>query len=84
MRCLEIQRAQFSSLPVRTSAAITASTISDSSGLVMADVRPEAIAMVRNAALMPCRFGSPKLTLEAPHVVLTPSSSRSRRSSAIT
>ena len=37
--------------------------------------------MGRNAALRPVRFGSPKLTFEAPQVVLTRSSSCSRRSS---
>ena len=37
----------------------------------MAEVNPDAIAMVRNALLMPSRLGKPKLTLEAPHVVFT-------------
>ncbi len=37
------------------------------------------MAIGRNALLMPTRLGSPKLTLDAPQVVLTPSSSRSRR-----
>ena len=32
-------------------------------GLVMAEVRPDAMAMLRNAPLMPSRFGRPKLTL---------------------
>ena len=35
---------------------------------------PGAIAMVRNAALMPSRFGSPKLMFEAPQEVFTLSS----------
>ena len=48
------------------------------SGLVIAEVRPLAIAIARNAPLMPSRSGSPKLTFEAPQVVFTPSSSRSR------
>ena len=48
-------------------------------GLVIAEVIPLAIAIGRNAALMPSRFGRPKLTFDAPQVVLTPSSSRSRR-----
>ena len=39
------------------------------------------IAIGRNALLIPCRFGSPKEMLEAPQVVLTPSSSRSLRTS---
>ena len=45
---------------------------------MIADVSPLAIAIARNAPLMPSRFGRPKLTFEAPHVVFTPSSSRSR------
>ncbi len=49
------------------------------SGLVIAEVRPDAIAIGRKAAFSAGRFGSPKLTLDAPHVVFTPSSSRSRR-----
>ena len=47
-------------------------------GLVIAEVSPHAIAMARNAPLIPSRFGSPKLTLLAPQVELTRSSSRSR------
>ena len=39
--------------------------------LVIAEVIPAPIAIVKNAALMPLRLGSPKLTLEAPQVVLT-------------
>ena len=58
--------------------------VSTCSGFVIAEVRPEAIAMVRKALLMPPRFGRPKLTLEAPQVVLTFSSSCSRRTSRIT
>ena len=53
-------------------------------GLVIAEVIPAAIAIGRKAALMPSRFGSPKLTFEAPQVVLTLSSSRRRRTSAKT
>jgi len=49
------------------------------SGFVIADVRPAIIAIVRNAPLIVSRLGSPKLMLDAPHVVLTPSSSRSLR-----
>ena len=51
---------------------------SAASGFVIADVRPDAIAIGRNAALIRSRSGMPKLTFEAPQVVLTPSSSRSR------
>ena len=47
-------------------------------GFVIADVRPLAIAIDRKAPLMPSRFGSPKLTFDAPQVELTLSSSRSR------
>ena len=46
---------------------------------MMADVIPAPIAIARKVPVMMCRLGSPKLTLEAPQVVLTPSSSRSRR-----
>ncbi len=47
--------------------------------LGLADVMPAPIAMDTKAALSPLRLGSPKLMFEAPHAVLTPSSSRSRR-----
>jgi hypothetical protein len=47
--------------------------------LVIAEVMPAPIAIARKAAFMPCRFGRPKEMLEAPQVVLTLSSSRSRR-----
>ena len=40
-------------------------------GFVIAEVRPLAIAIARNAPLIPSRFGSPKLTLLAPQVELT-------------
>ena len=46
---------------------------------MIADVIPAPMAMARNVPVMWCRLGSPKLTLLAPQVVLTPSSSRSRR-----
>ena len=60
---------------------MTQALTSGISGLVIAEVIPAAMAIGRNAALMPSRFGSPKLTFEAPQVVLTLSSSRSRRTS---
>ena len=63
---------------ISTSAALTACTTSDSKGLVIAEVRPLAMAMDRKELLMPDRLGSPKLILEAPQVELTPNSSRSR------
>ncbi len=69
-----IQRSQCGSWPIMTSAPRQAWTVSTCSGFVIAEVRPEAIAMVRKALLMPPRFGRPKLTLEAPQVVLTLSS----------
>ena len=67
-----------------TSAAMQARTMSPCSGFVMAEVMPEAIAMVRNALLMPSRAGRPKLMFEAPQVVLTLSSSRNRLTSRMT
>ena len=45
---------------------------------------PFAIAIARKAPLMPLRLGSPNETLDAPHVVLTPSSSWSLRTSVNT
>ena len=63
---------------------MTAAFTSGISGLVIAEVIPLAIAIGRKAALIPSRCGSPKLTLEAPQIELTLSSSRSRRTSAKT
>ena len=57
---------------------MTAVRTPSDTGFVMAEVRPEAMAMLRNAPLMPSRLGRPKLTFEAPHVELTFSSSRNR------
>ena len=71
-------------MPIITSAAITAARTSVCSGLVIADVIPDAIAMVRNAPFSVFRFGRPKLTFDAPHVEFTPSSSCRRRTSANT
>src|SRR5688572_3671348 len=79
-----IQRSQCGSWPIMTSAPMQAWIVSTCSGFVIAEVRPEAIAMVRKALLMPPRFGRPKLTVEAPQVVLTFSSSCSRRTSRMT
>jgi hypothetical protein len=45
----------------------------------MAEVKPAPIAMARNDEFNPLRFGNPKLKFDAPHVVLTPNSSRRRR-----
>ena len=45
----------------------------------MAEVMPAPITMARKLELSPCRFGRPKLMLEAPQVVLTFSSVRRRR-----
>src|SRR5690606_9147103 len=78
-RWLRIQAAQSRSLPVSTSAALMASMISGSRGLVIADVIPAPIVIARKAALMPDLLGRPKLMLDAPHVVLTLNSSRRRR-----
>ena len=60
---------------------MTQALTSGMSGLVMAEVMPLAMAIGRNAALIPSRLGRPKLTFEAPQVVLTLSSSRRRRTS---
>ena len=81
---LRIQRRQSGSCPIMTSAPSTACTTLSSSGLVIAEVSPAPIAMVRKALLIPGRLGNPKLTFEAPQVLLTPSSSRSRRTMCIT
>ena len=69
---------------MRTSAAMTARLRSGCIGLVIAEVIPDAMAMGRNAALIPSRFGRPKLTFDAPQVELTLSSSRKRPTSANT
>ena len=45
----------------------------------MADVIPAPMAIAMNAGFRPCRFGRPKLMLEAPQVVLTFNSVRRRR-----
>ena len=42
----------------------------------MADVIPAPIAIGKKALLIPCRFGSPNDTFDAPQVVFTPNSSR--------
>ena len=50
----------------------------------MADVIPAVMAALMNAALSPFLFGNPKLRFDAPHVVFTRSSLRSRRTSSST
>ena len=45
----------------------------------MAALKPASMAMVKNAALMISRWGSPKEMLETPRTDLLPSSSRMRR-----
>ena len=74
-----IHAAQSRSVPASTSAASTADFTSGCIGFMIADVIPEAIAMARNVPVTMWRLGKPKLTFDAPHVVLTLSSSRSRR-----
>src|SRR5436190_835349 len=69
-RNFRIHCVQSGSWPIITSAARQHLTTSACSGLVIADVSPAPIAIVRNAVLMPSRCGRPKLTLDAPHVVL--------------
>jgi len=80
-RWARIQRPASWSWPMRTSAAMIAALTSAASGFVIAEVSPAVIAIGRNAALIRSRSGMPKLTLLAPQVVLTPSSSRRRRTS---
>src|SRR5207253_2625167 len=78
-RNLAIHRIAYSSWPSSRSPASTARLTCGSSGLVIAHVSPECIASGRNAALTVARSGRPNDTLEAPHVMLLPSSSRMRR-----
>ena len=47
---------------------------------MIAEVMPARLAMERKAAFRPWRLGRPKLTFDAPQVLLTLSSSFSRRS----
>src|SRR4051812_43954402 len=83
-RCVAIHALQSRSLPIITSAAFTASRTSACRGDVIALVRPFEIAIARNAPFSSLRLGNPNDTVQAPHVVVTPSSSWSRRSSANT
>ena len=50
----------------------------------MADVIPAPIAIGKKALLIPCRFGNPNETFDAPQVVFTPNSSRNLRTSVNT
>ena len=78
-RLARIHAAQSRSVPASTSAASTADFTSGCIGFMIADVIPAPIAIARNVPVTTWRLGSPKLTFDAPHVVLTLSSSRSRR-----
>ena len=78
-RLARIHAMQSRSLPASTSAAITADFTSGCSGLMIADVIPAPMAMARNVPVTTCRLGRPKLMFDAPQVVFTLSSSRSRR-----
>ena len=71
-------------MPISTLAARTASISCGRQGFMMAEVMPAAMAIGRKAALTAWRWGRPKEMFEAPQVVFTPSSSRSRRTSAKT
>ena len=79
-----IQVMQSRSVPISTLAPRTASISCGRQGFMIADVMPEAIAIGRKAALMPCRCGRPNEMFDAPQLVLTFSSSRSRRTSVNT
>ena len=70
-----IQRRHSGSLPSITSAPHTAVISSVCSGFMIAEVMPAPIAIVRNAAFKPCRFGRPKKMFDAPQMVFTASSS---------
>src|SRR5690625_1090511 len=83
-RNFRIQRPQPGSTPFMTLAAMIPTISSWRRGFMIADVMPAPAAMARKAALRPWRWGRPKEMLEAPQVVLTPSSSRRRRSRAKT
>src|SRR5579859_789023 len=78
-RKLAIHLMAYSSWPSRRSPARTARRTSGTSGLVMAHVSPAFIARGRKAAFTVARSGSPKETLDAPHVMLLPSRSRTSR-----
>ena len=70
--------AQFSSVPVSTLAARTASISCGRQGFMIAEVMPAPITIGMKPALMPWRCGRPKEMLDRPQVVLTLSSLRSR------
>ena len=55
---------------------MTASTITGLRASMIAEVRPQRMAIGRNVAPSTGRFGMPKDTLPAPRVMLTPNSSR--------
>src|SRR5581483_4773082 len=75
-RKARIQFAPQSSRPSTRSAALTARTICGVLASMIALVRPCDMAAGRNAALIVCRSGMPKLTFDAPSVMFTPNSSR--------
>ena len=56
----------------------------NATGFMIAEVIPAVIAIGKKALFIPCLFGSPNEIFEAPHVVLTPNSSRNLRTSANT
>src|SRR5262249_34120631 len=77
-RWRRIHSAPHSSWPMRKSVARTASTVSSRRASMIALVSPWLCATARNAAPSVWRPGRPNDVLDAPQVVFTPSSSRSR------
>src|SRR5207253_9906499 len=75
-RYAAIHAAPHSSWPIRKSVARTASTISCERASMIALVNPWLAAIARNPAPSVSRPGSPNEVFDAPHVMLTPSSSR--------
>ena len=63
---------QYSSFPATASAESRAFLSSLDVGSIIAESRPQRIAIDMNAALMKARFGSPKDTFHRPQVVFAP------------
>ena len=62
------------SIPARSLYALTAPMMPSILGLMIGRVRPLCSAIVRNVRVIVSRFGRPKLILETPRTVLSPSS----------
>ena len=80
-RFLLIHLAPLGSLFISKLAAKIESISFEFVGFIIALDIPDAIAIGRKLAFIACRFGNPKDMFEAPHVVLTLSSSLKRRTS---